>query len=353
MTNSTFRIEDLDIDVEALIPILREYWLGHEDYELNPGAFTRVSKRDKNIMFCCPFHADRNPSSALMVNPPYIFNCFSCGGFSLTALVARAIDMPEPLAEKFLKETFYIEKETKRPGILEKLEQQRNKSKKNFKNVQDLSGQNPEDSVKYFMDRLYLTSYMYGRGFSDHTLQKYEIGYDERLGTITFPVRDTEGDLRFIKRRYVQQKKFLNERGVNKKDLVYGLNYLTNRNYKEIFLTESETDTMACYQYGLVAGATLGKVLFKEQVYELAKEGFNTINLFYDNDEAGRDGIHKAYKLIRRISPIRVNVVLYPNSLLKDANDLLKANLLGKIQTVSYLQFALSEDKERGKFCGD
>lgn len=198
--------------------------------------------------------------------------------------------------------------------------------------------------------------YMFQRGFTQRTLDKYEVGYDPVAEAVTFPVRASDGRLRFISKRFVSRKGFLNESGIDKKDIVYGLYYIKQSPKKitEIYLNESATDTMSCYQGKLPAGAILGRILFKEQVKELIKAGIKTVNLFLDNDLHGLDATIKAYELIARMSPIVVNVVIYPGGhygihgfndmVFKDANDLLKAGNLGAIKVVPYEYFISKVD---------
>ena len=188
----------------------------------------------------------------------------------------------------------------------------------------------------------------------------YSIGYDEDIGAITFPVRTTDGTARFIKRRLVASKRFLNETDVAKKDIVYGLYYILRAGITptEIYLNESETDTMSSYQGGYLAGAILGRILFKEQVMELLKAGVKTVNLFFDNDKAGVECTLRSYQLLSK-TPIHVNVVKYPGLRYgidtvdateikyKDANDLLKAGIIKNIEVVPYMEYLIELEKSK------
>jgi DNA primase len=197
--------------------------------------------------------------------------------------------------------------------------------------------------------------YFYQRGFDEHTLSKYEIGFDEVTKSMVIPIRTTEGNIRFLKRRYIETKRFDNAEGINKKDILFGLHYLVKALGKvpELYLTESETDAMACYQEGLPAAAIMGRILFKEQINEMLRAGVEKVNLFYDNDEWGQKAIEKSYELLRN-TPIKINVVKYPYHLGidtldeedvngKDANNLLKLQQFEEIKLISYEEYLMSK----------
>jgi DNA primase len=188
--------------------------------------------------------------------------------------------------------------------------------------------------LRYNSQRL---EYMTSRGFTGHTLQKYEITYDEQMEAVIFPIRDRKGSIRFLKRRSVKQKQFFNDRDIFRKDIVYGLYYLVNapKPITKIYLTESETDTMACYQAGLAAGALQGRVLYDEQIKELLLAGMKEIVLFLDNDTAGIEATKRAEEKLLKF-PFRVSRVVYPSDKYKDANDLLWGGRIKNIEERAY-----------------
>jgi DNA primase len=171
------------------------------------------------------------------------------------------------------------------------------------------------------------------RGISPYVLDKYEVYYN---GTdIVIPVRDEFGMVRFIKSRKLLDKYYTNSG--NKKSILYGLYYLINssKKFREVYITEGEFDTMACYQAGLPAVSTMGNVLFREQLSLLYKY-FSTVNIFFDNDKAGKIGTYNAMNLIvKEKLPIKVNLIKYPDDSCKDPNELLSGNKIDKIEKIS------------------
>ena len=335
-------LENFHLDMEELIEDLRTLWV-NEGHTYNPNAFSRTKITSTNIMFCCPFHDETRPSSGITREYPYIFNCFGCGSTAnITQLVAHTLGYKSLLlAENYIRKNYLsISVLDRNPLDIESLLDERGQARK--------AAVHEDDVKKYLVKR---HSYMYRRGFSDRTLNKYEIGYDEQTDAITFPVRTAKGDVRFIKRRFVQKKGFLNQSGIDKKDIIYGLYYIiqSQKPIDTLYLNESETDTLACYETGKAAGAILGRIFFRQQVKELLRAGIKTVNLFFDNDKHGVECTIQSYFLLTELTPIKVNVVIYPGghyaingigeTVYKDANDLLKANRMQDIQVIPAEQF--------------
>ena len=325
-------LSSLCLDTEDFLYELRNSWLSHQEYSYNQTAFTRVKVSGDNIMFCCPYHVETNPSCGIMSRPPYSWNCFGCGSSGdLIKLISYVMGFSSELkCVQFLLRKHFTVSAVERPKIdIEEL------LSSNLKHeVED------EELKKY---RGIIHPYIRKRGFSDGTLRKYEVGYDVEKDAITFPVRASTGQVRFVQRRFVSSKGFLNLRNVYKKDILYGLYYIlqTRKRFTEIYLTESIIDTMSCYEGGLPAGAIMGRILFPEQVKELVAAGIKTVNLFFDNDKYGKDCVMSSQALILKLSPIRVNVVTYPDCSSKDANDLLLAERMRDISVMPFTEYTL------------
>lgn len=345
-------LEALNLDIEEVLDDLRLHWQEHTFYNYNSTAFSKISKKGNNVMFCCPHHHETNPSCGIQSDYPYTWNCFGCGATgNLYSLVAHALELPTPVhGEHYLTKNYLLVDVKERPIVdLESILDGRGTK---------VAAKVSDEEINKLCSKRH--SYIKERGFIDRTLATYEIGYDEEIRAITFPVRTTDGTARFIKRRLVDSKRFLNESDVAKKDIVYGLYYILRAGIepKEIYLNESETDTMASYQGGFLAGAILGRILFKEQIKELLKSGVKTVNLFFDNDKAGVECTLRSYQSLSK-TPMHVNVVKYPGLrygidtvdtdeiLHKDANDLLKAGLIKAIEVVPYMDYIVELEKSK------
>jgi len=332
-----------EINLEEVLEDLRFYYENSGKADYNDTALTQIIKRGDNIMACCPFHREKKPSFGISTKDPYKYNCFACGATgTLSDLVSYVLDYNNPImGYKFLLKNYIVTETEQRTSLeIEKILDGGSEKERNYSL--------PEEEIKEYINKRHL--YMYKRGLTEHSIKKYEVGYDEKAQAVTFPVRTSSGTLRFIQRRNVHSKIFMNKSGVYKKDIIYGLWYILQAPTKitEVYLTESIIDTISCYEARLPSGSVLGRVLFKEQVKELLAAGIETVNLFFDNDMYGVLATLEAFdKLIH--TPMKVNVIIYPNGHwgidglekmhYKDANDLLLSNQIKNITKVPYLDF--------------
>jgi DNA primase len=343
--NMSYILSTIQIDMEDLLDDLAIDWIDHKEYVNNGTAFHKTVRKGDYLMCCCPYHDEDIPSFGVRAEYPYDFNCFGCGVHGgLDSLVAYVKNLPTILhGLHYIQKTYIIVSSQDRPKFdLEK--------HLHGGNLLDKKRSLPDEEATKFTSLRH--SYIEKRGFSDRTLRTYEVGYDEHTQAITFPVRTAKGLLRFINRRSVLAKKFLNEKGIYKKDILYGLWYIIKspRPIERICLNESITDTMSCYESGLPACAIMGRILFKEQMREMLIAGIKEVDLFFDNDKAG---LHCTLDTMEMLSttPIRVNVVIFPGGHFgidstdpdglryKDANDLLLGKAMHRIERIPAVAF--------------
>lgn len=321
-------INNFALNIEDIIEELKVNWhLNKSLHSNNPSAFTKMRISGENLMMCCPFHFESRPSFGIRINPPYIYHCWGCDEAGLLGkLVSHVLQLPNEIyGEQYILKNYTSLKKKRTINISETL----NKNGQRKITGLDLS---------MFTDEV--PNYIIQRGISERTAKKYEVKYDERTNSVIFPVRDTTGNVVFIKQRSTLYKQFKNEEGSDKRSVLYGLYYLLNspNEIDEIYITESEIDTMSCYEQGLPACALMGRIMFKEHVRELLRGGIRKVNLFLDNDKYGFKSTEQCFSLLKG-TPIKVSVVLYPNSFCIDANDLLKMGLLKEIKLLSYFKW--------------
>ncbi|SNS21270.1 DNA primase [Anaerovirgula multivorans] len=319
------------IDIQQIIQMFQSDYSNSN----NPNAFGKAKPSGEDIMCCCPFHSESKPSFGVSTKEPYSYNCFTCGESGTVDDLARYV-----YGDSGLDMLGFLKRTTIEKSLKDRLVDVKSiLSKESIQYVSD------EEVLKLMKKR---HAYIEGRGFTNRSLLTYEVGYDSVNSAITFPVRDLTGGCRFIVTRSINSKHFHIPNNAVKKDVLYGLYYLKNRGFREVFINEAPIDTISCYQSGLPAVAVLGKFLFKEQVRLLIRLGFNEVNLFYDNDKWGVDCTHKSYELLKD-TPIKVNVVKYPKGNFKDANDLLRAGRMKDIEKVSYVKYLLSMKNLKGE----
>ena len=162
--------------------------------------------------------------------------------------------------------------DTQKPYKINQISYKLEKIKNQRKPKQYLS---EEEGLKYSG---IIHPYMYKRGFTNKVIKLYELGYDSETNSIVFPVRDSEGNIRFLQRRSITGKYFLNDKGVDKRDVLYGLYYILKSGVKlkEVTLVESATDVISCYLNGLAAVALMGRYLYDEMIPQLARTDQST-----------------------------------------------------------------------------
>jgi DNA primase len=126
----------------------------------------------------------------------------------------------------------------------------------------------------------------------------FDIGYDSKTKSITFPVRDKQGRCLFVARRSVVTKFFNYPAGAEKP--VYGLYELGDRaNYpSEVIICESMIDAIYFWTVGKYAVALngLGNELQFKQLREMPCRKFI---LCTDSDDAGMKARARIKKNVR------------------------------------------------------
>lgn len=277
--------------IEQIIEELESEFYKSEKKLMNRYAFQNKKRAGDNLMMCCPFHEERHPSFGITYQFPFLYNCFSCGEKgNIFTLISYVFDVSFEQANQIFYTKFMLLDKSIQISFDDKIAY----SSINYK---------PHLSQKSLL-------YLQRRGFSKRTIEKYELGGDDEH--VLIPVRDDKGNIRFIKQRSIQSKMYLNEKDVEKKNILYGFYYLiTAGKTEEIFITEGEFDTLACYQMKLPAVSLMGSKLFKEQIELLLMYGVKKITLFLDNDETGFKSSMEIYKRLMRY-PFKINFVLYP-----------------------------------------
>lgn len=172
----------------------------------------------------------------------------------------------------------------------------------------------------------YYHDYMWYRKLTKWVVDTFEVGYDPQKDMITFPVRDTKGNLVFITGRYVKFKRFEIPEKVEKP--VYLLYYILQNNIKSVTVCESQINCLYLWSLGIPAVCLFGTGTPMQ--YELLKKsGIRCFNLMFDGDEAGRKGAAR-FKQHMPSDRIVIEYRLPPN---KDVNDLTEK----EIKNLSYI----------------
>ena len=169
----------------------------------------------------------------------------------------------------------------------------------------------------------YIHPYMYKRHMTDEIIEKFDIGFDnnylymgKKIATITFPVKDLEGDVITIIRRAISFKRFFIERFIEKP--IYGLYEINKMKEQDIYITESIFNCLTLWTWGYQAVALIG-LGNNKQIDILNKLENRLFYICMDGDDAGRNAALKIKQKLK--NKFIYNIDMYEG---KDINDLSK-----------------------------
>ena len=294
------------------------------------GSFVKLKKRGTNLLGLCPFHNEKTPSFTVSPSKE-IYKCFGCGKSGNTisfVMEHEKYNYPETL--KWLAQRYQIEIE----------ETQLNDDQKQALQTADSLFALNQYAQQFFSQQLLETeegkaiglSYFEERGFSNNTIQKFQLGYspeakdvftqaalqhqfnpelllkaglvsnrydqlqDNYRGRVIFPLHNHSGKVigfgaRILKTtekapKYINSPE--NEIYVKSK-ILYG-SYFAKQSIdklNECLLVEGYTDVLSLHQAGIEnVVASGGTALTIDQLRSIKKYTKN-LTIVYDGDQAG------------------------------------------------------------------
>lgn len=240
---------------------------------------------NSDIMTTCPFHKggqERKPSFGIS-KVDGTCHCFACGWVgSLPEMISAVFGYDDngSYGEKWLSRNFLaLSVELRKPLEI-------NMSRGRSQALVKAQGFTEEELDSY----RYIHPYMYERGMTDEIIEEFDIGYDMRTTSITFPCYYADGTPAFIARRSVKTKYFNYPEDVEKP--VYGAERFYRKEYDFAVICESIFNALTCWKWGLPAVALLGTGA-REQYEILRNMPVRKFILGLDPDEAGRKGAKK------------------------------------------------------------
>lgn len=297
-----------------------------------------------HIQLCCPYHSngmERRPSAGLRKSDG-IFHCFACNEtHSLSEVISHCFGHDDDVVGKFgwqwLLRNFATVQVEERKDV--EIDLSRNNSNnRNNRHTCNYVSEQELDKYRYFHP------YMYKRGLTDEIIELFDIGYDVSTKSITFPVKDINGNCLFIARRSVVSKFFNYPEGVEKplyglyeyysmftdsKQSYFDLWARVNPQANEIIVCESMLDALSFWTVGKYAVALNG-VESELQIKQLQELPCRKIILATDSDEKGMLARQRIRKKIgnRKL----ITEYIFPKGR-KDANECTKEELM-KLQEV-------------------
>lgn len=319
------------------------------------GEFVSLKKRGVNYIGLCPFHHEKTPS--FNVNPARnIYKCFGCGkGGSAVSFIMEHEHYTYPEALRYLAKKYNIEIEEKEqtPEML-----QEQSERESLYIVSAFAEQ-------FFIDTLHHSeegksiglSYFKERGFSEHTVQKFRLGYslnewdalikaaaekgykleylektglakskeekhyDGFRGRVMFPIHNLSGRVIGFGGRVLKKDektaKYVNTPECDiyhKSKTLYGI-YFAKKSIIEkdnCYLVEGYTDVISLHQSGIEnTVASSGTSLTQEQIRLIGRYTKN-ITILYDGDAAGIKASFRGIDMILE-EGMNVRAALFPD----------------------------------------
>lgn len=321
------QINGVQFNVE-LTDILKE--LREQLYANGIQRFAKIVDSGEDVMVCCPYHKDgqeKRPSCGIR-KADGLLHCLACGKTAgLDEVIANCLGYNDPLVGyRWLTSNFLTVEVNNREAI--KVDMARN----NISNPRDiLDSNNPDKSHMFVTEEeldtyRYTHSYLYERGLTDEIIELFDIGYDKRTDSITFPVRywgsANFGKCLFVARRQVKTKRFDIPKGIEKP--LYGLYEIWNRltydyfadspvgvvGFDKIYVCEGVFDALRLWCNGMCAVAGFGCLFSEYQITQL--EGLPTRHLVLATD-ADRAGMEARQKLRKAIKNKLITEVILPS----------------------------------------
>ena len=298
--------------------------------------FVSLKKRGSNYIACCPFHNEKTPS--FNVNPVrQIYKCFGCGkAGDAVRFVMDIENIGYGEALRYLAKKYGVEIEEQEQTPEELLRQNERESllialnfaKTHFQELMQKTDEGKSIGLSYFRER----------GFTNPTIDAFELGYsldqwdgllqagikrgynpdmlekaglilrkeaegggkaktfDRFRGRVMFPIHNVSGRVIAFGARILKtdknQPKYLNSPETtvyHKSQVLYGIYQAKQAIRQEdvCFLTEGYTDVISLHQAGIKnVVASSGTSLTTEQIRLVARFTPN-ITILYDGDAAG------------------------------------------------------------------
>lgn len=272
-------------DIEAVIVELKKQ-LDNEGID----RLGKIKKSGNNIMVSCPVHKDgqeRKPSCGVSLKNG-IVHCFTCDYVAdLSQFISICFNKHDngKFGARWLVRNF-INYEGRHFSL---------ETNDVIDNDNEPTNETELEKYRYFHP------YMYKRKLTEEVIYQFDIGYDSETECITFPVRDKDGNLKFIFRRSVNSKFFSIPQDADKGSVLYGLNEVYKiLPVKNIIVCESIIDALTCWGNNRPAVALMQAIATKTQVELLRKLPVKTITLALDNDNAGQAGSERIKKALKK-----------------------------------------------------
>ncbi len=332
------------------------------DIESVVSSYVSMRRRGRNLVGLCPFHGEKTPSFTLYPETAS-FYCFGCGaGGDVITFIKKIENLDYIDAVKFLAD---------RAGMKMPESDVNDAASRLRTRILEAN----REAARLFHKWLYTPQgkvgldYYHGRGYTDHTIRRFGLGYapddyhmlrdalrqkgfkDEELtaaflekrstrpgtsghlfdifrGRVIIPIIDIRGNVIAFGGRVLDDSKpkYLNTADTpafKKTDNLFALNFAKTAGGRQLILCEGYMDVIALHQAGFTnAVAALGTSFTADHARLVARYADEAV-LIFDADAAGQKGTQRAIDLLRRTG-VHIRVVTIPDG--KDPDEFIKKN---------------------------
>ncbi|KAA9301716.1 DNA primase [Aerococcus sanguinicola] len=330
------------------------------------GEYVDLQKRGKNYFGKCPFHDERTPSFSVEADQQF-FKCFSCGrGGNVFSFIMdiEGLSFPEAVASVAMKGHASVNFDF---DLTAKQQTRRSPEEENLIAIHEAA----KDFYHYLLTVTQYgqgaMAYLKGRGFSQETINRYQIGiapedgqlsyqhlltkgftdeallasgifirsdYDHQLrdrfsGRLIFPLRSPEGETVAFSGRILPQEsgtqsdqaKYLNspETAIfQKSHFLFNLDLARPeiRRVKEVILFEGFMDVIKASEAGIKNGlASMGTSLTSAHI-QMVRRQTKEVLLAYDGDKPGIEAAYRALDHFSEQAPdLKIQVCVFPDQM--------------------------------------
>jgi DNA primase len=298
-----------------------------------------VGETGNDFLAYCPFHSNRHSSSFSVSKEIGAWLCFnpSCGeSGTLIDLVKRITKRNDYEALRFI-----TVKEAEVMANFDELLEDTLEEKPDFIEFDSTTIDKLTSEMKQYEDG---KNYMYTRGFTDETLEYFNVGYSNNRSMVTVPVHSPDGICVGVVGRSIKEKEFKNSPGLPRNSTIFNI-HRAKRIGATCVVVESSFDAMRVHQAGFPnVVATLGGHISSNNL-SLLNRYFNRIIIMTDNDEAGRSLGNNILNKLRNKDVLWASHsygTIYPHDA-KDAGDMtdqeIKACINNSVSHIEYISW--------------
>ncbi|MCM1260604.1 MAG: CHC2 zinc finger domain-containing protein [Staphylococcus sp.] len=276
-----------------------------------------LKKSGDEIICCCPFHKEQNPSFSIN-SKTGSFICFSgkCGlkgDFYRFKSLIEGITYDEAKKELQLNHSQFYYRNLISESLDNLKEQEEFKIEENHTETLEVRSIFDFNDYKEVLTDINISEPIAKQVGLSICMQK---PYKGRLAVPIIKDNVVYWELRDLTK--TSDRKCLYTKGTKVGKLLF---FVRANEDKIIFLCEGTKDVMTTAGFGFNACCCFGLNISEKQIALILKNGFNKIFILYDNDEAGFNGMKKNFHFIKKY--IDTEFILYPENFpYKDPNEI-------------------------------